>query len=137
MKLQIFKCDGVAYIVGGYGQLDGTVGETVEVALVDPIGDDSLVVSGTRYVFHDAKVNVKVEDFKDGEATEVHLHSGGKIYVIEGLLRRGNELKLAEETVYRYIGRIIVDAYKLRLELSESNKKIKRLEDACSGDDFL
>ena len=137
MKLQVFKCDGTAYVVGGYGLLDGTVGELVEITLIDPMGDDSILVSGIKYVFKDGKAYVKADDFKDGKASDIRIYSGGRLYIIEGLTRYGRELKLSEETVHRYIGQIIVDAYKLRLEVLAANERIKKLEDVCSGDDFL
>lgn len=136
MKLQIFKCEGAAYVVGGFGFLEGTVGETIEFSVIDPIGDEVLTVGGARYVLHDGKVSVKVADI-GVENTKMHLWSGGKLYVLDGIERRGDEIRLSDGAIHLYISRLAANAHSLSVKLIAAENRIKKLESICLGDEFL
>lgn len=134
MRLEIYKGDGHAYAVGGFGILDGTVGETVEVSVIDPIGDEVLTVAGNRHVMHGGKTAVKIE-LIDG--SEMHLYSGGKMFVVEGLMCRDGRLTVDEAVIHGYVCRLIVENHSMGDRLKVLEDRIGKLEGFCSGEEFL
>lgn len=134
MDIQIIKCNNHAYVACGIATLLDKVGETVEVSVVDPCGDEVLTVSGIRHVLHDGKTAIKTA-LIDG--SDMHLYSGDKMYVIEGLKCEGGVLKIIEPVIHQYVCRLIIENHLLGDRLDKAEEKITMLEQLCSGEDFL
>lgn len=134
MSIKIYKRDGYAYVISGLDPISGTVGETVEVSVIDPIGDEVLTVAGNRHVMHDGKTAIKIE-LIDG--SEMHLYSGGKMFVVEGLMCRDGRLTVDEAVIHGYVCRLIVENHYMGDRLKVLEDRIGKLEGFCSGEEFL
>lgn len=134
MDIQIIKCNSHAYVACGIERVSGKVGETVDISVADPIGDEVLTVAGNRHVMHGGKTAVKIE-LIDG--SEMHLYSGGKMFVVEGLMCRDGRLTVDEAVIHGYVCRLIVENHSMGDRLKAMEDRIGKLEGFYSGEDFL
>lgn len=131
MKVRLFH-DKVL-VLSGVGVEQGSEVEIELMGVKDPA---TIRINGLVYQMSDGKRRIPMRAF--GEIhNDIKIHSGGKWHVLEGLVRKGSVLTMAEEVVVGTMSELVAEVDRMQEDIKTLSKKVEELMKKCSGDDFL
>jgi hypothetical protein len=108
----------------------------VEIEVVGVKLPATIRVNGLVYQMSGNKRKVPMRAFGEFN-NDVKILSDGKWYVLEGIVRDGDVLRISEDVAIGMISDLTIECDRLSKDLKMLETKVEELQKKCSGEKFL